>query len=269
MGTAKLFGRTGAAVIAAFVAAAAGSGATVAADLGAPMPMAAPASEPLVEWGSGWYLRGDLGFSDEKRDPMMRLRGEVKGGGKSSNGFGGDLGFGYQFSDFFRSDATFGIRRRLDQTLTSSSACTLASGEVGVCSEGAKISVDRFPMLVNAYADLGSYGGLRPYLGAGVGAAVIRETWNRGAFFNGVTPVTYAGNVSTYGASPNVGKKTRYNFAYALMAGVGYDIRDGVTFDVGYRYLDMGSAKIPNAGAGVSSKLREHEVRVGIRYRID
>jgi opacity protein-like surface antigen len=55
------------------------------------------------------------------------------------------------------------------------------------------------------------------------------------------------------------------------MAGVGYDISDGVTLDVGYRFLDMGkSVAIPYAGAGVRTvNLREHQVRVGLRYRID
>ena len=144
----------------------------------------------------------------------------------------------------------------------------MATGQAGSCDETARTRIDRYPLLANIYADLGNYGGIRPYLGAGAGVAFVKQSWDRNAVFNGATPFVYANQTTIYGQSPNVGKKSRTNFAYALMAGVGYDLRDGVTLDVGYRYLDMGTAKIPGAGEA-SGKLRDHQLRIGLRYRID
>lgn len=262
-------GMTGAALACAALMAGAAPAAR-AADLAAPMRMAAPAAEPMVEWGSGWYLRGDIGVSDDKRDPMMRLPGAVQGGGKSATSVGADFGVGYQFSDYFRTDATVGTGRVIKQKLTSTYNCFyIPLGQNGACDETARVQVNRVPMLVNAYADLGNYGGLRPYLGAGAGVTAMEAKWDRSAVFNGSLPFSYANFPATYGQSPNVGKKAKWNFTYALMAGLGYDLRDGLTLDVGYRFLDMGAVKIPNAGQGVAGKQREHEVRVGLRYRID
>lgn len=268
MSRSRLLEMSGAAVAAVALIAGATLSGALAADLSAPPLMEAPAAEPVVEWGSGWYLRGDVTVTDDKRDPMMRLPGDVSGANRSRIGYGADLGFGYQFSDMLRADATAGFASRSKQALTSTYRCTLvAANQTGSCTESAFTRVDRIPLLANAYVDLGNFGGLRPYLGAGVGVAFLNAAWDRQAYFNGNSPVQYDVQTTVYGQSPNLGKKTYTKFAYALMAGVGYDIRDGVTFDIGYRYLDMGTLKLP--GAGVSTNQREHQLRIGLRYRID
>ena len=268
MMTAKLLARTGAAIAAAFFTCAIGPGAT-AADLLAPAPMDAPLAEPLVEWGSGWCLRGDLGVSDDKRDPMMRLPGVPGKLSKRAVGLGADIGMGYQWNEMFRTDLTVGMRKRIDQTISSTYSCFhIPTTQSGACDETARTRIDRYPLMANAYLDLGTYGGLRPYVGAGAGVAFVKEKWDRRAYFNGSTPFAYVDFPPEYGQSPISGSKTRTNFAYALMAGVGYDLADGLTLDIGYRFLDMGKVRIPGAGA-VNAKLREHEARIGLRYRID
>lgn len=294
MTTAKLFGTTGAAIARAAVASAAGVSiglflsvaSASAADMAAPAQLPAPAAEPMVEWGSGWYLRGDLGVSDDKRDPMMRMPGTITSADKGGTGLGGDIGFGYQFSSMFRSDVTAGIRRRSVQNLASSDNCQIGTNPVvanGVvtgttpitdsCTATGRTGINRYPLLVNAYVDLGSFGGLHPYVGAGVGAAILRMKYNRHELrSDGMT--TYDVNFTDQFTGQSVrmtnelnGTKSKTNFAYALMAGVGYDIADGLTLDVGYRYLNMGKVKVP--GATTNAKLQEHEARVGLRYRID
>ncbi|QLP97327.1 MAG: porin family protein [Rhodoblastus sp.] len=231
---------------------------------------AGPAAEPLVEWGSGWYLRGDMNVSDYKLDPLMRLPGVVDGGGKRRTGFGGDLGMGYQFNDTFRADATIGLGAAVKQKLSTSYGCiNTSTGIHNLCTETATTTISRYPMLANAYIDLGAVGGLRPYVGAGAGVALIREKWDRKAKFEDGSPMQYSNAPAIYGLSPNTGSKTRTNFAFALMGGVAYDLADGVTLDIGYRYLDMGQVKVPNAGSNVGGKLREHQARIGLRYRID
>ena len=247
-----------------------------AADLLAPAPMAAPAPEPLVEWGSGWYLRGDIGLADDKRDPMMRMPGKLSSTSATSAGVSGDLGFGYQFGEMFRADLTAGIRRPLQQDLRSNHACLVGIGPPSVfdaCTAGARVSVSRLPIMANAYVDLGTFGGLRPYIGAGVGAAIVTARYNRHEVFSdGVNTYGFAYTDPATGRAVNLsnefaGKSTRVNFAYALMAGVSYDIMDGFAVDVGYRYMNMGKVNIPGATTG--ARLASHEARIGLRYRID
>lgn len=286
MSTDKRFGRTAAMVAATvFIGGAMASGAR-AADLAGPASAAAPVSEPVVEWGSGWYLRGDLGMADDKRDPMMRMPGALTSTSASSAALSGDVGVGYQFNSVFRSDVTAGFRRNFSQTLRSDDQCvvnakavTNSSGTVtgstpvyDACKATGRVKLTRYPILANAYFDLGNYGGFRPYIGAGVGVALVTSRYDRtelrsdGTSYNVSFTDPYSGQ--SVSLNNNVsGKKARMNVAYALMAGVAYDISDGLAVDVGYRFMDMGKLNIP--GVASNARLTSHEARVGLRYRID
>jgi opacity protein-like surface antigen len=262
MTKAKQFKAAGVAIILATAALAASP--ARAADMGAEPLLPPPAAEPLVEWGSGWYLRGDIGVSNEKRDPMMRLPG-LQSSVKSGTGFGVDVGAGFAFGDNFRTDLTLGVRKRYDQNLTSSYDCV--GGAPDTCSAYASTRVERYPILANAYYDFGRFGGLRPYIGAGVGIGIIDVSWARTDTFSDGTQIYAGPGTPGFTQTPLAGAKTNVNLSYALMAGVGYDLSDGFTLDLGYRFLDMGKVRFP--GSGTSAKLRDHEVRVGLRYRID
>ncbi len=120
-------------------------------------------------------------------------------------------------------------------------------------------SVQSYTMMFNAYKDLGKYGNVTPYLGAGVGVAyhIVDET-----FFTG---------------NPNLTNRIEgdrdISFAWSLMAGVGYQLSDRAILDVGYRYLDLGDAetgRVDNAGF-VNPRvelddLASHEIKIGLRY---
>ncbi|HEX2655841.1 MAG TPA: outer membrane beta-barrel protein [Xanthobacteraceae bacterium] len=102
--------------------------------------------------------------------------------------------------------------------------------------------------LFNLYADLGTWYGFTPYLGFGVGAASIH------------LPNSVPGGIPST------------NFAWALMAGAGYNFAPNWVVDVGYRYLSPGNVPTGidiNTGAVVSDNLNVHEARVGFRYMID
>ena len=56
--------------------------------------------------------------------------------------------------------------------------------------------------------------------------------------------------------------------AWALMAGLGFQLSPSVTLDVGYRYLNAGTntlAVTPQTGASVKIPNVSQDVRVGIR----
>ena len=120
-------------------------------------------------------------------------------------------------------------------------------------------AVTTHTLMFNGYYDLGNFSGFVPYVGAGVGFA-----------FNKVDEVYFTGNPFL---TNRIFGDERWSLAWSLMAGVGYQITDRITLDVGYRYLDMGKAEsgtIDNAGF-TNPKVRidelaAHEVKVGLRF---
>ena len=73
----------------------------------APPPMYAP---PPVEDFGGWYLRGDIGFSNQRVDRLnnaddVRLTSSVQNLSFNTAGIFG-LGAGYKFNNWFRADVT-------------------------------------------------------------------------------------------------------------------------------------------------------------------
>lgn len=114
-------------------------------------------------------------------------------------------------------------------------------------------SADSLALMVNGYYDLGNFGGFVPYLGAGVGIA-----WNS------------TDDVVLSPAGIRLAGDTESSLAWALMAGVGYQVSERAILDLGYRYIDLGGAT-SSAGAGVAAPVRvhdlaAHEIKVGLRY---
>src|SRR6185436_8882493 len=83
------------------------SSAAFAADMAiAPPPYAAP----IVEDFGGWYLRGDIGFSNQRVDRLNNaldatLTSSVQNNSFNTAGIFG-LGVGYKFNNWFRADVT-------------------------------------------------------------------------------------------------------------------------------------------------------------------
>ncbi|NOT72916.1 MAG: porin family protein [Hyphomicrobium sp.] len=120
-------------------------------------------------------------------------------------------------------------------------------------------TVKSYTAMVNLYKDLGNYGGITPYVGAGIGAA-----------YNMVDDVYFTGNPSLVN---RIKGDNDLSFAWALMAGVGYQVSDRAILDFGYRYLDLGSAGSQNGDSAGNwnprvsiDDLTSHEFKVGLRY---
>src|SRR5262245_9714610 len=71
-----------------------------------------PAYAPVVEDFSGWYLRGDIGLSQQRVKSLHNILYETPGTSVQTvgAGFGGTalfgVGVGYQFGSWFRADIT-------------------------------------------------------------------------------------------------------------------------------------------------------------------
>jgi opacity protein-like surface antigen len=177
-----------------------------AADMSPPPPILQAPPMPFVELGSNWYLRGDFAH---------RMYDTIAGIDPDDTAVLG-LGVGYRFNNWFRADATVDYAFRSD----------LGAARLWTSSA-----------LVNGYIDLGTWWGVTPYIGAGIGAS--------------------------YNYLDLGGDSGRWNFAWAGMAGAAYHLSQNLSVDFGYRYADLG--RVNAFGGDVTA----HELRVGFRYLID
>ncbi|MEI9804454.1 MAG: outer membrane protein [Pseudolabrys sp.] len=209
---------------------------------GMPLPTV-ERSQPRY-FDTGWYLRGDVGYAWGRIDSA---RSAPPFTDPTDNKFGnavtGGVGAGIK-TKWLRTDITF------DYMAEAKYQGTVAAPN----DVTAKIS--NWSVLFNGYLDLGTWYRLSPYIGAGAGAAMVRVT-------------EYASTASppfVSGLSNN-----KWNFAWAAMAGVGYQLSPNTIVDIGYRYLNFGDAKsaADSFGAMTFKNLAAHEVRVGLRWSFD
>jgi opacity protein-like surface antigen len=108
--------------------------------------------------------------------------------------------------------------------------------------------------LVNAYVEAGNFNGFTPYVGAGIGFSYLMT-----------------GDAASDSPGDYSGADT-WNFAWALMAGVGYDLTSQLALDLNYRYLNLGDAEslapvgTPGPRTIEWNDIAAHEIRVGMRY---
>ena len=234
-----------------------------AADLGLPPPP--PAPEAPIE-SSGWYLRGDVGaainmLSQQESSFATSVPGGFAnaGSGVGVQGIIG-LGAGYEFNNWFRFDVTGEYRWPTKYWGWESYTASCAAPNIA-CYDRYSANISSAVFLANGYVDLGTWYGVTPFVGAGVGSA-----YN---MFNNLTDVGI--ETGGYGAAPNRGS---FGLAWALMAGVSYAITPNLRLEFGYRYLDLGNvASNPIicscGGTDYESEkfhLASNDIRLGLRY---
>jgi opacity protein-like surface antigen len=231
-------------------------------------PMYAPA--PVEDFG-GWYLRGDIGFSNQRVD---RLNNVLDAGNTTSDqrlsfntaGIFG-LGVGYQINHWFRVDVTGEYRGNSDFVGTDH---ITYPGGVGMDTYHATKS--EWVALANAYVDLGTWWSITPFIGAGVGGAriSIANFTDAGIANNG------GGALPGLAFGDNVAK---WNLAWALHAGVAYKVTPNFTVELAYRYLDMGDGltgdlKTFDGTNNVNNpttfkNITSHDLKLGVRWNLE
>lgn len=187
----------------------------------ADMPMVYKAAPVVVKEFSGWYLRGDIGMTNQKvksidnalfDSSVQVLNKEFESGML----FG--AGIGYQFNDWFRADVTGEYRGKT------------AFRGFDVYPGGANdyfANKSEWLVMANAYVDLGTWWCITPFIGAGIG-----YSQNTISNFRDVnTPnngIAYAGDHS------------QWEMAWALHAGLAYKISKNFTAELSYRYVNLG-----------------------------
>jgi opacity protein-like surface antigen len=183
-----------------------------------------------------------------------------------------DIGGGYKFNNWFRADVTgeyrsSGLYRASNYYTGSTIACVgLPTGTCGDNYRG-QTSIGLF--LANAYLDLGTWYGITPYVGGGVGVAA----WSMGSVTDQSMQVQIPNGLIGSGSSSAT---AGLNFAWALMGGAAWDLSHNLKLDVGYRYVNMGTINTGTIECNGTCwyeaqhfKLASNDVRVGLRWLID
>lgn len=233
---------------------------TVAKAADMPMP---PPPMPFVEEVGGWYLRGDIGMSNQsvKRLDSPAFDASVvvlDKGFDSAPTFG--VGIGYQFNNWLRADLTTEYRggatfRGLD---TFDNGGTPNSNDY----HGTKTE---WLTLLNGYLDLGTWNSMTPYVGAGIG--VTRNTISNWRDLN----INAPGGAAAYAKN-----KSQWELAWALHAGVSYKVTPNFLIDLSYRYVNLGDASSDDMigfdGSNLTynpiqlKDITSHDFRLGVRW---
>jgi opacity protein-like surface antigen len=261
-------GRSKALILATLVATGASS-AAFGADLLPPPPQLEPI--PQVDVGGGWYLRGDVGVGalqlSDWRSTLQPFDETGQSLANSGNVFVpayatiGDqtfagVGVGYQFNRWFHADITGEYRTEATYRAGVAGANGY-SGWTGFDNYNAGLSTALF--MANGYVDLGTWRGITPFIGGGVGIASHK--------FAGLTD-------SGGGLAPDA---TQANFAWAVMAGLALNVTPNLKIELGYRYLDMGDINsnpiqcLNPQGCWQETHnfhVASQDVRLGLRYAL-
>jgi opacity protein-like surface antigen len=267
-----------------------------AADLLPPPPALEPPPPVAYEF-NGWYLRGDTGVGISANAPNLINSPDPLPSGLASGYYTGtptqafynstisaamnfDLGVGYQFNNWFRFDVTGEYRggSHFQSLYVINDATNINTGNPTQIADFYRGNISSWVGLFNGYVDLGTWYGITPYVGAGVGIA--RNTLS-GMTDQGIVTYTTTGPVVTAGPSGGYfsdGSKT--NFAWALMTGLDFDVTQNLKLELGYRYLDLGqytsgaSHCLGTCGGGVANyvlsknDLASNDFRIGLRWMI-
>jgi len=242
------------------LAAALSGGTAFAADmLGHPPPPPMLAPPPAqIDVGSGFYLRGDLGTGIHAYSSAAtnRAGSTTVASSVDATSFAA-VGAGYQFNSFLRTDATIEYRfpsrfRIISDTVGPPAGQNLLSGKIsGLVG------------LANAYVDLGTWNRITPFIGGGIGFATMMTSDVKDTGFGGFA-----------GASGSASNRAEARFAWAIHAGLGYDLTANLKAEAAYRYLHIGNITTGRVVCAVactpfSARIRNvesHDLKVGLRY---
>jgi opacity protein-like surface antigen len=246
-------------------------------------PLAVPPgqayAQPLPDDPSGWYLRGDIGFSNQSfkklsiDDPVLNggiLPGTFNQTASVDSGGVFDLGVGYRINSWLRADVIGQYRGRAGFKAVDLFKINTAFGVAPVVDTYAG-SKQEWVGMVNAYVDLGTWWRITPFVGAGIGTS--RVTISNFADVSLISP--------TFGGGPGVAyaqQGSQWNFAWAAHAGLAYKIDPAMTIELGYSYVDLGSGVTGHAASYDApltpyvftlDRIISHDLKIGVRWDLD
>ena len=209
---------------------------------------------PAIVTNPTWYARIDGAYAAHD-DPVIVEDGRFdlfERAWDSTWTLGG--GVGRYFTSSIRGDVTWDHRFESDVRGTVQGSCCNGEREYGISSH---------VLLANLYYDFNRKGRINPYIGLGLGT-----TYNE----------THSTTNQNACCSVAINGSDTWHVAGAFMAGVSMKLRQRLNFDMGYRFLYLGSVQTGHlsridTGTGVAAHvsaedLHAHEIRFGLRYDI-
>jgi opacity protein-like surface antigen len=244
------------------------------------------APPPVQDFG-GWYLRGDIGFSNQRVNDV-KLSDPTKYQGLNSfnqtTAFDTagtyQVGVGYQFNNWFRADITGQYRGNANFKGTDLISFPWGGG-VASGIDNYSASKSELLFLANAYVDLGTWWCVTPFIGAGVGTSRVSisnftDTGVSNANFTTLgVPVVSGPPVASF-ATALPGSK--WNFAWALHTGLAYKVNPNLTLELAYSYVNLGNgvtgvASTFDGSAGghvfTFKDITSHDLKLGVRWNFD
>jgi opacity protein-like surface antigen len=251
--------------------------------LAADLPYTPQYVPPVEEFG-GWYLRGDIGFSNQRIDSLdfhshAGLLSLNQNTGFDTGGIFG-VGVGYQFNNWLRADVTGQFRGKANFKGTDVFTFPVG-GVVGHGIDNYNASKSELLFLANAYVDLGTWWGVTPFIGAGIGSARVSisnftDNGQVDTFFNPPSvPVPITGS---FPGSATATDASKWNFAWALHTGLAYKVSPNLTIELGYSYVDFGSGTTGNVASFNAptlgnkftfNNITSHDVKFGVRWELE
>lgn len=228
----------------------------------------------------GWYLRGDIGVGSQKFKEFdfvqtnnafvwpASWRIDQKEMGDATI-FG--AGIGFQWNSWLRFDGTAEYRAKAKFKAIGSYTEFCPGGRCFDVYDGSHSAV---VVMANAYIDLGTWMCLTPFIGAGAGFAHH--------FVSAIHDVGYITGPGTTGFGYGSADFSESKFAWAVHAGVAYNVNNSFKMELAYRYLNMGNVNtgvIDCAGGGCSTgggprayytfrEMDSHDVKLGVRWML-
>ena len=257
--------------------------------------------ETPVEFGTGWYIRGDIGISaDESNRTATGTTAGTAATDDVSTTFAFRVGAGYRVSPNLRLDATFDYHSRGENALqglipggcageeqtqaidpgTGILVTTIRATTIVDCTTRDVDMYDSQDLMLNAYYDFGTRGRFTPYLGIGLGATRLNYTSRRGDIVcdplndQRCADVTY-GVAGEYGetatSSRDANDGTSYHLAAAITLGVGYQLSKNLSLDASYQLTKTVESPMWGGSNGydvVAADSARHSLRLGLRYEL-
>ncbi len=248
-----------------------------------PIMQPRPMAPVQVEEFGGWYLRGDIGVGMQQFSAFDFNQTNAASGAvwpadwridqkdiKNTFFIGG--GIGYQWNSWLRVDVTGEYRADI-KFKAAGSYTNFPNPALGRAYDLYDGDHSASVFLANAYVDLGTWWCLTPFVGAGAGFAYHKTTAlsDIGINADGL-------GASAFGYAPQ--DHTQWNFAWALHAGLAYNVSQNFKMELAYRYLNMGSVDTAEVlcgatgcGTGAGPRayytlrdMTSHDFKLGFRW---
>ncbi len=235
------------------------------------VPCYVPPPPPVIEEFSAWYLRGDIGFTNQSVHDLTNIQDVSNSVQNIGLGFDASplfgVGIGYNFNDWLRFDVTGEYRSKANFHGTQVITSTCFAG-CGTITDEYTASKSEWLFLANAYVDLGTWNNLTPFVGVGIGTARVTIHDLRD-----VCTVCPGGGVA-FGDTVS-----KWNLAWAVHAGLAYKVTKNFTVELAYRYVNLGDAASGDLHTYLGQNnfvnpmefkhLSSHDVKLGLRFNLD